>query len=84
MGLIDTSLFSVVIAIGFLTTIITPIIAKPFIYRTMSKRLQDSEIKPQTSESKSNSFDAHNITYQRFHNLIDRTYYDKFLGNKTN
>jgi Kef-type K+ transport system membrane component KefB len=81
MGLIDSSLFSVVIAIGFLTTIITPVIAKPFIYRSMSKRLQDTEINP-TSELKSNSFDAHNITYQRFHNLIDRTYYDKFLGTK--
>jgi len=37
MGLIDESLFSVVIAIGFITTIITPIITKPLIYRTASK-----------------------------------------------
>jgi len=36
MGLIDTALFSVVIAIGFLTTIITPVIAKPFVYRSKS------------------------------------------------
>ena len=82
MGLIDSSLFSVVIAIGFLTTIITPVLAKPFIYRAMSKSLQDKEIKQKVSESK-NTFDAHQITYQRFHNLIDRTYYDKFLSNKT-
>ncbi len=82
MGLIDSSLFSVVIAIGFLTTIITPVLAKPFIYRAMSKSLQDTEIKQKTSESR-NTFDAHQITYQRFFNLIDRTYYDKFLSNKT-
>jgi len=37
MGLIDESLFSIVIAIGFFTTIITPIITKPLIYRTTSK-----------------------------------------------
>ena len=82
MGLIDSSLFSVVIAIGFLTTIITPVLAKPFIYKAMSKSLQDTEIKQKTSESK-NTFDAHQITYRRFHNLIDRTYYAKFLSNKT-
>ena len=51
MGLIDSSLFSVVIAIGFLTTIITPVIAKPFIYRTMSKHSTHSKTKQETNES---------------------------------
>ncbi|MBS3925126.1 MAG: cation:proton antiporter [Nitrosarchaeum sp.] len=82
LGLIDTTLFSVVIAIGFLTTIITPVIAKPFIYKTISKRVQDSEIK-QMSESKRN-FLSHHITYRKFHDLIDKTYFEKFLGHKTN
>ena len=50
MGLIDSSLFSVVIAIGFITTIITPVIAKPFIYRAMSQRSLHTEIKQKTSE----------------------------------
>lgn len=37
MGLIDESLFSVVIAIGFITSIMTPVIAKPFVNRAISK-----------------------------------------------
>lgn len=83
LGLIDTTLFSVVIAIGFITTIITPVIAKPFIYRTISKHAQDSEIKHQISGSKKN-FSSHNITYRKFHDLIDKTYFEKFLDHKTN
>ncbi len=58
MGLIDESLFSVVIAIGFITTIITPIITKPLIYRTASKNsiypnqnlVKDSNPKPSTEK----------------------------------
>jgi Kef-type K+ transport system membrane component KefB len=55
MGLIDASLFSVVIAIGFLTTIITPVIAKPFIYKAMSKLSPHTKINRQTPEPKSKS-----------------------------
>jgi Kef-type K+ transport system membrane component KefB len=58
MGLIDESLFSVVIAIGFITTIITPIITKPLIYRTTSKHsiysdqnlVKDSKLKSGTEK----------------------------------
>lgn len=45
MGIIDATLFSVVIAIGFITTIITPVIAKPFIYRSTSQRSTNTEVK---------------------------------------
>ena len=60
MGLIDSTLFSVVIAIGFLTTIITPIIAKPFIYRATSQRSPYPKIKQNASELKTpiNYFDV--------------------------
>ena len=44
MGLIDESLFSIVIAIGFLTTIITPIITKPLIHRSVSKHLPQHKL----------------------------------------
>jgi len=50
MGIIDSSLFSVVIGIGFITTIITPIIAKPFIYRS-SKQLPVTDMKQKQYES---------------------------------
>ena len=44
MGLIDESLFSIVIAIGFITTIITPVITKPLIFRTVSKHIPHQKI----------------------------------------
>jgi Kef-type K+ transport system membrane component KefB len=33
MGIIDATLFTIVIAIGFLTTIMAPLLARPFVYR---------------------------------------------------
>jgi H+/gluconate symporter-like permease len=80
MGLIDATLFSVVIAIGFLTTIITPIIAKPFIYRSMSKRSIDAEIKREKTESKlsqNSHFDFTPNNRLNFHSLIDKIRHDK-------
>ena len=44
MGLIDESLFSIVISIGFITTIITPIITKPLIFRTVTKHIPYQKI----------------------------------------
>lgn len=80
MGLIDATLFSVVIAIGFLTTIITPVIAKPFIYRSMSKRPIDAEIKREKTEpelDQNTRFDATPNSTLNFHNLIDKIRPDK-------
>jgi Kef-type K+ transport system membrane component KefB len=54
MGLIDTSLFSVVIAIGFLTTIITPIITKPLIHRTVPKKSLTKKEEPKRNNQADN------------------------------
>ena len=47
VGILDESLFSIAIAIGFLTTILTPIIAKPFVEKLKQRQIEDqnNEIK---------------------------------------
>lgn len=43
VGILDTSLFSVAVAIGFVTTILAPLLARPFIIRTKSR--ESSKVK---------------------------------------
>jgi len=55
IGLIDETLFSIVIAIGFITTIITPIITKPLIDRNVSRSskhfIENSVLEPKSEPS---------------------------------
>ena len=41
VGILDVKLFSIAVAIGFLTTILTPIIAKPFVEKHKLGQVQD-------------------------------------------
>ncbi|MGI0077845.1 MAG: cation:proton antiporter, partial [Nitrosopumilaceae archaeon] len=41
VGILDVKLFSIAVAIGFLTTILTPIIAKPFVEKQKLEQIQD-------------------------------------------
>jgi Kef-type K+ transport system membrane component KefB len=43
MGLIDLTLFTIVIAIGFLTTIMAPLLARPFVYRYKMRSAEPEE-----------------------------------------
>ncbi|MBM2819008.1 MAG: napA [Nitrosarchaeum sp.] len=61
MGLIDESLFSIVIAIGFFTTIITPIITKPLIFRTVSKQIPHQKTSLEISVKSKPSNDTSNM-----------------------
>ncbi|MEX0640653.1 MAG: cation:proton antiporter [Nitrosopumilaceae archaeon] len=41
VGILDVKLFSIAVAIGFITTILTPIIAKPFVEKLKLRQIQD-------------------------------------------
>ena len=41
VGILDVKLFSIAIAIGFITTVLTPIIAKPFVEKLKLRQIQD-------------------------------------------
>jgi Kef-type K+ transport system membrane component KefB len=41
VGILDVKLFSIAVAIGFLTTILTPIIPKPFVEKQKLEQIKD-------------------------------------------
>jgi Kef-type K+ transport system membrane component KefB len=61
-GILDVKLFSIAVAIGFLTTILTPIIAKPFVEKHKLGQIQDHKNEIQLINEKFDFAELNRIT----------------------